>query len=135
MQRSRERFTKPLEPAASTPLPPGEAESFSRGPGQHEELIERVKNGFRETLLSLDRVEKQRQDLHVIVQVDMSVQREILETLKQVLEIVSKPSTPADSATKEEIVSIIGPRVERLKGVGTQLEEPEFTGGKKKKKK
>lgn len=95
------RRTLPQPPAPILP-PQIEPESISRAPGQHEELLDRVRNGFREVFRVLDEIAKQRQDIKVIVELDTCVQKEILEVVKEIREIVSSQHESGISKEEED---------------------------------
>ena len=80
------RRTLPSLPAPTLAPPTAQPESFSRAPGQHEEIIDRVRGGFREVLRVLDDISKKHQDVIVKVELDTSVQKEILEVVKRIEE-------------------------------------------------
>lgn len=82
----------------------------SKSPGQHEELLERVKEGFKDVLAGL-----KQKDIKIVVELDTSVQREILAVVKEIKEIVTK--TGGISKAEEDILA------EKLHTGGTSLEE------------
>jgi hypothetical protein len=128
MERTRNRITKPPTP---TPDPSSQRE------GQHEELLKRVVDGFRITLQALDNIAHQHQDVKVVVELDTSVQKEILEVVKEIRDDVKKIlSNPVESgASAEQLRATLYPLRDELKRVAQKFPpNAEFpTKGSKKK--
>jgi len=133
MNHNRVRITKPPAPilpsvqSSPAPQPPAEFRV-----GQHEELLERVQNGFKETLRVLDEIAKQHQDVHVVVQLDTSVQNEILEVVKEIRENL-KPSG-ITQAEEDALAQQLNDSASPLEAA-VEANQPKSSTARKKKKK
>ena len=82
--------------------------SLPKAPGQHEDILKRLDQGFKAIL---DALSKQT-GTTVLVHLDTSVQDKILDIVKDI-----RHHQAADSVTKAEIDEILGPVLARMKAV------------------
>ncbi len=80
---------------------------FPKSPGQHEELIERV----RDIQSSLDKLK----EIRVVVEIDTTTSKDILKVVLDIQKILKNDL--ANRATVEEVNAILGPVLEKLKQV------------------
>lgn len=85
--------------------------------GIRRDILEALDRGFGDMEKSLDRLEKK--DIKIIIQLDTSIQQEILAVLKDIQEKLGTTDF-MNMATKAEVDSILGPVLVRLRQVGTE---------------